>query len=257
MLLKISLGLAILLGLATIFFTHTQVGGKIQNLTTELGDTKARLDTSEKNERNLRAETKALKGQVEVTTAALGEATNALVQAQAKVQEQQTRADRATTELNSVTAERNTAQQELSQWRLFEMTPEQIRNNLSRLRQVERERDVFVAENQALNRRRTDLERRLERYEGGREPEIELPSTAKGSVVAVDPKYDFVILNFGGDKGLVPNAKLLINRDGKLIGQIKVTSVEPNRAIANILPEWKQDEVMEGDIVIPSKVQHL
>jgi hypothetical protein len=255
MLLKLSLGLAILLGLATIFFTHTNLGGKITNLTTELGDTKARLDTVEKSERALRNDKKTLTGQLEATTTALGEATNLLAQAQAKAQEQQTRADRATMDLNTVTAERNTAQTELSQWRLFEMTPEQIRNNLSRLRQVERERDTYVADNQALNRRRIDLERRLERYEGGREPEIELPATAKGNIVAVDPKYDFVILNIGNEQGLVPNAKLLVNRDGKLIGQLKVTSVEPNRAIANVLPEWKQEDIMEGDQVIPSKVR--
>ena len=38
MLLKISLGLAILLGLATIFLTHTQLGGKITDLNTQLTD---------------------------------------------------------------------------------------------------------------------------------------------------------------------------------------------------------------------------
>jgi hypothetical protein len=257
MLLKISLGLAILLGLATIFLTQTQVRDKITTLTTERDETKARLDTVEKSERNLRTETKALRGQLETTTAQLGEATNLLTQAQAKAQEQQVRADRAAADLNTVTAERNTAQQELSQWRLFEMTPEQIRNHLARLRQVERERDTYVADNEALNRRRVDLERRLARYEGDRQPEIELPPTAKGSVVAVDPKYDFIIVNIGGEQGVVQNANLLVSRDGKFIGQVKVTSVQPNRAIANVLPDWKQDEIMEGDQVIPSKVRPL
>lgn len=257
MLLKLSLGLAILLGLATIFFTHTQVNGKIQGLTSELGETKARLTTVETSERNLRTDKKNLTAQLDATTTALNETTNLLGLAQAKAQEQQIRADRAATDLNAVTVERNTAQQELSQWRLFEMTPEQIRNNLARLRVVERERDTYVADNQALNRRRIELENRLKIYEGDREPEIELPLTAKGSVVAVDPKYDFVILSIGRQQGVVENAKMLINRDGKLIGQVKVTSVQDNRAIANVLPEWKQDEVMEGDQVIPSKIRAL
>ena len=257
MLLKLSLGLAILLGLATIFFTHTTVSGKIQGLTTELGETKTRLDTVEKSERTLRTDKKNLTTQLEASTAALGEATNLLVQAQARAQEQQTRADRAANDLVAVTAARNQAEQELSQWRLFEMTPEQIRNNLTRLRQVERERDTYIADNQALLRRKSDLEKQLRRYIGDTVPDIELPVGAKGNVVAVDPKYDFVILNFGKDKGLQENAKLLVNRDGKLIGQVKVTSVEQNRAIANIMPEWKQDEIMEGDLVIPSKVQPL
>jgi hypothetical protein len=257
MLLKISLGLAILLGLATIFLTQTQVREKITTLTTERDETKARLDTVEKSERSLKTETKNLRGQLETTTAALTETTNQLAQAQAKAQEQQTRADRAAAELTAVTGERNVAQQELSQWRLFEMTPEQIRNNLARLRQLERERDTLVADNQALDRRRHELESRLKRYEGDREVDIELPVSAKGNVVAVDPKYDFVILNIGRAQGLVENAKLLVNRDGKLIGQVKVTSVQDNRAIANVLPDWKQEEVMEGDQVIPSKIRAL
>ena len=93
--------------------------------------------------------------------------------------------------------------------------------------------------------------------ETGPEPEIQLPATAKGNIVAVDPKYDFVILDIGGNQGLEPGAKLLVNRDGRLIGQLRITSVEPNRAIANVLPEWKQEgvEIMEGDQVIPSHVR--
>jgi cell shape-determining protein MreC len=66
----------------------------------------------------------------------------------------------------------------------------------------------------------------------------------------VDPKYDFVILDIGAKEGVLPNAKMMVNRDGKLIGKVKITSVEPNRSIANVMPEWKQDEIMEGDQVL-------
>jgi len=250
MLLKISLGLAILLGLATLFVTHTQLGGKINDLTTELGSTKTSLEQSQASEAKLRTETKTLRAQVEETGRNFSEATNLLVQAQAKAQEQQVRADRAAAELNTVTAERNTAQAELSQWRLFEMSPDQIRNQLTRLRQVERERDVYVTENKALDRKRLDLERRLARYEGNEEIEVQLPPGTKGNIVAVDPKYNFVILDIGAEKGVLQDAKMLVNRDGKLIGKVQITSVQPNRSIANVLPEWKQDEIMEGDQVI-------
>ena len=250
MLLKISLGLAILLGVATIFLTHTQLGGKITELTGERDQLKTDLDTTRASEAKLRTETKTLRAQVDDSTRALGEATNALAQAQSKAQEQQTRADRAAAELNTVTAERNTAQAELSQWRLFEMTPEQIRNNLTRLRDVERQRDVFSTENKSLSRELTRVQSELDRYTGQFEKEVQLPAGTKGNVVAVDPKYDFVILDIGEQQGVLPRAKLMINRDGKLIGKVQVTSVQPNRSIANVLPEWKQDEVMEGDQVL-------
>ena len=257
MLVKISLGLAILLGLATLFISHTQVGGKIATLNRELTDTTAQLTTSRNEERKLRTESRELRDQLESTNAILAETTRSLSEAAARAEEQQKRADDASAELQMVTAARNAAEQELSQWRLFEMTPDQIRANLQRLRQVERERDTLVADTEALRRKNSELDRELKRYIGEIQPEIELPATAKGSVTAVDPKYDFVILNIGGNKGLVPDAKMLVSRDGKLIGTVKITSVEPNRAVANVLADWKQDEVMEGDEVIPFKVQGM
>jgi hypothetical protein len=34
------------------------------------------------------------------------------------------------------------------------------------------------------------------------------------------------------------------------VAKVRVTKVEPNRSIANIMPDWKQAEVMEGDQVV-------
>lgn len=253
MLLKISLGLAILAGLATLYVSHFQVGGKIADLNASLTSTQAELQTSRDENSNLRADNRKIAASLEERTRELGEATNMLATARATVEEQRARADRAVNDLNTVTAQRNEAQQELSQWRLFEMTPEQIRNNLSRLRMVERERDAFTQENLALTRKVDSLQRRLDRYEprGSREPE--LPAGTKGTVVAVDPKYDFVILDIGGNQQLVEGATMLVNRDGRLVGRVRITAVQPDRAIANVMPEWKQseeDEIMEGDQVI-------
>ncbi len=251
MLLKISLGLAILVGLATLYVTHFMVAANLTELKNNLQTTQTSLQTSQQNEAKLNKDLKSVRGQLDDTVKLFGEATNQLAQAQAKAAEQQQRADRAMADLNTVTGERNTAQQELSQWRLFEMSPEKIRENLARLRQVERERDVFTTENKALSRKLANTERRLERYEGTEEKVVELPPGTHAKVIAVDPKYDFVVLDAGGNQGILEGAKLLVNRDGQLVGKVKITAVEPNRSVANILPEWKQEgnEVMEGDQV--------
>ena len=52
-------------------------------------------------------------------------------------------------------------------------------------------------------------------------------------------------------QGVVERGELLVNRDGKLVAKLRVTGVEPKRCIANVLPEWKQADVMEGDAVLP------
>jgi hypothetical protein len=253
MLLKISLGLAILAGLATLYVSHFQVGGKIANLNSSLTSTEAELQTSRDQNVTLRSDIKKIAATLDDRTRELGETTNMLAAARQSSEEQRARADKAVNDLNTVTGQRNEAQQELSQWRLFEMTPEQIRNNLSRLRTVERERDVFTEENETLTRKIAELKERLWRYEGDRDVEPSIPAGTKGTVVAVDPKYDFVVLNIGGNQRLVENATLLVHRQGQFIGRVRVTSVQPDRAIANVMPEWKQtdqDEFMEGDQLI-------
>ena len=130
------------------------------------------------------------------------------------------------------------------------MTPEQIRNNLSTLRSLESQLTVAQTDIETYTRENDRLKRELRRYTGDREQEVILPPGTKGNVVAVDPKYDFVILDIGGNQGVLENAKMLVNRDGKLIGRVQITEVEPNRSIANVLPEWKQDEIIEGDQVV-------
>lgn len=250
MLLRIALGLAILAGLAALYVTHVQVGGKITELNTNLTDTTARLSEAQQAKAKADSDLKTAKAQLDTASQAYAQATNDLAAAFAKVAEQQERADKASANLLEVTGQRNEAQQELSQWKVFGMSVEQIRNQLARTREAERARDTFSTDNQVLSKKLAKTERELAKYKGTEIPDPELPPGTKGSIVAVDPKYDFVILDIGGNQGLVEDAKMLVNRDGKLIGKVRITQVEAGRAIANIMPEWKQDEIMEGDQVI-------
>jgi len=42
----------------------------------------------------------------------------------------------------------------------------------------------------------------------------------------------------------------MVDRKGKLIGKIRITSVQKDSCVASILPAWKRGQVMEGDQVI-------
>ena len=64
------------------------------------------------------------------------------------------------------------------------------------------------------------------------------------------PKYDFVVLDIGGNQGVLERGVMLVNRGGKLVAKVRIASVTPERSIANILPEWRQSEVIEGDQVL-------
>jgi hypothetical protein len=249
MLLKISLVLAILVGLATLFFTGN-VKQKIDDLSSSLTTAQAAQKTAEEGQRKANDEAKKTKATLETTSKALTEATNFLAGVSAQLTEQKKRADKASAELTTTTEERNEARQQLNAYSSLGIPPERLREELAAKHQLETERVAITTENKTLSRKARELQTRLDKYEGGEDRDVPLPPGTKGKIVAVDPKYDFVVLDIGSNQGLIPDAKMLVNRDGKLVAKVKITRVEANRAIANIMPEWKQDEVLEGDQVV-------
>jgi hypothetical protein len=74
----------------------------------------------------------------------------------------------------------------------------------------------------------------------------------RGTVLAVNQAYNFVVLNLGGRQGVEPNAEMLVLRDGTVIGKIRVSSVEPSTAIGDIITSSLERgvQVQPGDIVI-------
>jgi predicted nucleic acid-binding Zn-ribbon protein len=73
-----------------------------------------------------------------------------------------------------------------------------------------------------------------------------------GTVLAYNQAYNFVVLNLGARNGVEPNSEMLVLRDGTLIGKIRVSSVEPATAIADIMTNSlaRGVQVQPGDSVI-------
>ena len=84
----------------------------------------------------------------------------------------------------------------------------------------------------------------------GKKTKVDLPIALKGKIIAVDPKYEFVVLNIGLDDGVLARGEMLVNRSGKLVAKVRILTAEPHRSVANVLPDWKQGEIMEGDMVL-------
>ena len=57
----------------------------------------------------------------------------------------------------------------------------------------------------------------------------------RGTVLAVNQAYNFVVLNLGTHHGVESNAEMLVLREGTLIGKIRISSVEPSTAIGDII----------------------
>ncbi|XHR29061.1 MAG: hypothetical protein ACFUZC_00560 [Chthoniobacteraceae bacterium] len=73
----------------------------------------------------------------------------------------------------------------------------------------------------------------------------------EGRILVVNPNWNFVVLNIGDRQGVVSGASMVIKRGGSVIGRVRITSVEPSTAIADIQPgSTKGLSVQPGDVVI-------
>jgi uncharacterized coiled-coil protein SlyX len=74
----------------------------------------------------------------------------------------------------------------------------------------------------------------------------------RGTVLAVNQAYNFVVLNLGARHGVESNSEMLVLRDGALIGKIRISSVEPATAIGDIITNSlaRGAQMQPGDNVI-------
>lgn len=247
--LRICLILTVVAGLGALGISHLQLKPRIDTLTSDLATTTSDLETSRRNEQTARQEReKAIKAQKE-TEEALAETTKQREELAETAAQQRGRADRAEASLEKVTTERNEMMSELTAWKALGIPVDQVRQVRADLQKSQAEIEAMKAERVVFERKNRQLESELARYRGD-DVEIKLDTKLYGKVLAVDPKYDFVVLDVGESQGLVPRVKLMVSRDGKLIGKVQVVRVESNRSIANVLQDWKQADVSAGDVVL-------
>ncbi len=74
----------------------------------------------------------------------------------------------------------------------------------------------------------------------------------RGTILAVNQAYNFVVLNLGAHHGVESNAEMLVLRDGALVGKIRISSVEPATAIGDIITNSlaRGAQLQPGDRVI-------
>jgi len=74
----------------------------------------------------------------------------------------------------------------------------------------------------------------------------------RGTVLAVNQAYNFVVLSLGGRQGVEANTEMLVLRGGTFIGKIRISSVEPATAIGDIITSSlaRGVQVQPGDTVV-------
>jgi Tfp pilus assembly protein FimT len=245
--LRICLVLVIVVALAALGLSQ-MVATRLTETKATLSETEAQLAQTEAARSKAQNEARVARGQAEDLRNQLDTTQLALEETQAKAAQQETRANDLEVRLNDTMRSRNEAQDRLAEFIAYGMTPQQIGEVLEDNRRMNVDMAAVSKENLVLDREVTRLRNRLLRYEG-EDLKVELPQGLKGQVLAVDPKFDFVVLNVGEEDGVLEAGEMLVNRSGRLVARVRIMTVHAKQSIANILPDWKQAEVMEGDVV--------
>jgi hypothetical protein len=107
---------------------------------------------------------------------------------------------------------------------------------------------------ETINRKLKDNDSKmaaLEQYKRDREIGLQRPGVT-GRILAVNPGWNFVVLNIGDKQGLMTDSPLLVTRGGEPIAKVRVTSIETSKAIADVIPGSVREgvSVQPGDRVV-------
>lgn len=251
MLMRISLIIAIVAGLATATISFIQVKEKIETVKSERNNERGLKETAQQELAETRSTLAKTEKDLKDTKSELAATQQDRDKAVADATTQTRRATQLSEELTKTRAEREAAQAELAAWGALGISVDQVKLVITQAKQLEEQRLVLQDEIKILTRANTRLTNELARFIVA-DYKVPLPASLRGTILVTDPKWDFVVLDVGEDQGVLEHGELLVNRNGKLVAKVVVRTVQKGRSIANVLPGWKLGDVTEGDQVIPA-----
>jgi seryl-tRNA synthetase len=128
----------------------------------------------------------------------------------------------------------------------------------SQVDDLRRQLDSAEKEKAFLSEKIQDIQDRADQPKEGKKRREAARETAprrtglRGTILAVNQAYNFVVLNLGTRHGVESNAEMLVLRDGALVGKIRISSVEPATAIGDIITNSlaRGAQMQPGDNVI-------
>ncbi|HZR04865.1 MAG TPA: hypothetical protein VFA61_03440 [Candidatus Udaeobacter sp.] len=128
----------------------------------------------------------------------------------------------------------------------------------SQVDDLRRQLDSAEKEKAFLSEKLQDMQGRAEQPKEGKKRREAVRETAsrrtglRGTILAVNQAYNFVVLNLGARHGVESNAEMLVLRDGALVGKIRISSVEPATSIGDIITNSlaRGAQIQPGDRVI-------
>jgi predicted phage tail protein len=252
----------ILISLSILFLTLSAVFGVLNtNKSRGLRDS---IDRSETARAELEQVRNAQEKEIKAREASIAEATAKAAETESRVAGAEADIVRSHTEKAELHAQIASSQEQIAelQRRIDEAgSPQLMPDGLpmpgagdlqAQLEETRRQLDNAEREKQLLTDQIRTVQERPPVAEAPQRRRAASNPGVRGTVLAVNQAYNFVVLNLGGRQGVEPNAEMLVLRGGTLIGKIRVSSVEPATAIGDIITNSlaRGVQVQPGDTVI-------
>ncbi|HLZ53579.1 MAG TPA: hypothetical protein VKS19_03790 [Verrucomicrobiae bacterium] len=251
MLIRISLIVAIVAGLLAGALNVVKVRDKITTLITDRDTFHTERDQARTELASTKKDLAKTKDDLTQTQQELADTKTQRDKAVQDAKTETKRADDLADKLTKTTQDRDDAQAKLAAYQATGLTADQVGGLNKALKSSQNELAAVKEENGVLQRTVSRLTAQINELIGTNYV-VTLRADLRGKIVAVDPKWDFVVLNIGGDQGVLPDGEMLVSRDGKLVAKVIVRSVQKDRSIANVVPGWQLGDVIEGDQVTPA-----
>lgn len=72
----------------------------------------------------------------------------------------------------------------------------------------------------------------------------------KGKLAYVNPDWNFGVIDIGLTDGAQAGAEMMVRRGDKLLGRVRISAVKDAISIVEILPDYQEDAIKEGDDVL-------
>jgi len=246
-LMRTSLLVSIIAGLAIAGLNLSLLQQKVAKLQANLTVQTAARQKAELDLASTRDNLSATSAALEKTKTSL-EAANLETQRAVAVEAAQLkRTEKLSGDLTIARKQLDEAQASLARYQAAGMQPEQIAGAANQIKNLQKALATAEKHNELMAAKI----KRLASLQLGAD-EVFLPSDLKAKVICSDPKWHFIMLDAGEDQGVLERGEVLVSRRGKLVAKAKVSRVQKDHCVANLLPGWEFAEVVEGDVVVPA-----
>ena len=249
MLIRISLIVAILAGLGVAGIEFFPLQDQIKQTIAQRDDFNSKLKAETLAHNKTKADLAKTTTELTKTKGDLATAQTDRDAAKAAEAEAVKKSEELAANLKRTQQDLDSTKDKLAAWDSLNIPIVKARDILNSLKRVTDEKNALEEEKAVIYAKARKLKAQLDAVlTPNGDPDMD---ELEGKVLVVDPKFDFVVLDVGSKQGAVPQGKLLVSRNGKLVAKLVITqNIETTQCVANVLPgPWKQSDIMEGDLV--------